>query len=93
MYCTTRIQQVESLITHGITDKAAYLSKATKLRLFVISSLTACSFMHSITCKYYNTHIISRDDAIYSPSNWLQTTYGIGLTVSAMQIAVNVHSM
>ena len=28
--CATRPQHVQSLITHGITDKAAYLSEATK---------------------------------------------------------------
>ena len=27
---TTRLQRVQSVITHGITDKAAYPSKATK---------------------------------------------------------------
>ena len=27
---TTRLQRVQSVITHGITDKAAYPSKVTK---------------------------------------------------------------
>ena len=35
--CTTKTQGIESLITHGITDKAACLSKAKKV-LIAISS-------------------------------------------------------
>ena len=39
IYGTTRAWQVENLITHGITDKAPYLSKAITLCLLFLSSL------------------------------------------------------
>ena len=35
-YGTTRAWQVENFVTHGITDKAPYLSKATMLCLLFL---------------------------------------------------------
>ena len=59
----TRLQRVQSIITHGITDKAAYLSEATEEHL----SFLAWSFVSSLNRSYakYNTYIISRHDAIH----------------------------
>ena len=67
----TRPQCVESLLTHGITDKTAYLSKPAKLCLFLL----AVDHM-----QIYNTCIISCDDAIP-----LQATYGNRLTESSFK--------
>ena len=48
----TKPQCVGSLLTHGITNKAAYLCKWSNKVTFVISFLIACFFLQSITCKY-----------------------------------------
>ena len=39
IYGTTRAWRVENLVTHGITDKAPYLSKAITLHLLFLSLL------------------------------------------------------
>ena len=39
IYGTTRAWRVENLVTHGITDKAPYLSKAITLYLLLLSLL------------------------------------------------------
>ena len=61
IYGTTRAWRVENLITHGITDKAPYLSEVIALRLLFLSLLLV--FLHNHT-RIYNTHINSGDDAI-----------------------------
>ena len=48
----TKPQCVEKLLTHGITNKAAYLCKWSNKVTFVVSFLIACFFLQSITCKY-----------------------------------------
>ena len=38
--CTTRVQSIESLVIHGVVDKVACLSKATRLHLlYLLASL------------------------------------------------------
>ena len=69
------MQLVESLVIHGIIDKAAYLSKVTKLHLLFLSLLLVCSCNRSHT-----THIILYDDAIH-----LQTTYRSEVTESVFK--------
>ena len=39
IYGTTRVWRVENLVTHGITDKAPYLSEVIALRLLFLSLL------------------------------------------------------
>ena len=45
IYGTTRAWQVENLVTHGITDKAPYLSEVIALRLLFLSLLLV--FLHN----------------------------------------------
>ena len=45
IYGTTRTWQVENLVTHGITDKAPYLSEVIVLRLLFLSLLLV--FLHN----------------------------------------------
>ena len=59
----TRTQYAESLVTHGLTDKATYLSKATKLCLTFSPCLL---FLHVIDhTQMYNICITSCYDAIH----------------------------
>ena len=62
IYGTTRAWQIENLVTHGITDKAPYPSKAIALRCYFFPYW---SFPYTINhAQIYNTRINSRDDAI-----------------------------
>ena len=45
IYGTTRAWQVENLVTHGIIDKASYLSKVIALSLLFLSLLLI--FLHN----------------------------------------------
>ena len=45
IYGTTRAWRVENLVTHGITDKAPYLSEVIALRLLFLSLLLV--FLHN----------------------------------------------
>ena len=64
-----RLQCIQNLITHdGITNKAAYLSKATKQHLlFLALSLTFNAIDHT---RKYTTRITSYHDVIH-----LQTSF------------------
>ena len=62
IYGITRAWRVENLVTHGITDKAPYLSKLSIM--LVISFLIAHFLTQSITREYI-TRINSGDDAIH----------------------------
>ena len=48
IYGTTREWRVENLVTHGITDKAPYLSEVIALRLLFLSLLLV--FLHNRSC-------------------------------------------
>ena len=63
IYGTTRTWRVENLITHGITDKAPYLSEVIALRLLFLSLLLV--FLTIDHARIYNTNINSGDDAIH----------------------------
>ena len=59
----TRSQRIQSLVTHGITDKAAYL---TKQQSNACHFLPDRLFLHATNhMQKYNTCIISRHDAIH----------------------------
>ena len=45
IYGTTRAWRVENLVTHGITDKAPYISEVIALRLLFLSLLLV--FLHN----------------------------------------------
>ena len=47
IYGTTRAWQVKNLVTHGITDKAPYLSEAMALRLLLLSLLLVSLYNRS----------------------------------------------
>ena len=47
IYGTTRAWRVENLVTHGITDKAPYLSEAIALRLLFLSLLLVSLYNRS----------------------------------------------
>ena len=64
--CTTRVQSVESLVIHGVADKVACLSKATRLHLlYLLASLVFMQSMTSenrtsfISCEHFNKFIHS----------------------------------
>ena len=59
IYGTTRAWRVENLVTHGITDKAPYLSEVIALRLLFLSLLLVSLYNRS-RANIYNTC----DDAI-----------------------------
>ena len=48
IYGTTRAWQIENLVTHGITDKAPYPSKAIALRLLFLSLLVVSLYNRSL---------------------------------------------
>ena len=63
IYGTTRAWRVENLVTHGITDKAPYLSEAKHYACYFFPY---CSFPYTIDhARIYNTRINSGDDAIH----------------------------
>ena len=47
IYGTTRAWQVENLVTHGIIDKAPYLSEAIALHLLLLSLLLVSLYNRS----------------------------------------------
>ena len=57
IYGTTRAWRVENLVTHGITDKAPYLSEVIALRLLFLSLLLVF-LTQSITRKYITPALI-----------------------------------
>ena len=74
----TRKQQVESLITHVITDIAAYPSEASRLCLLFtsLSLIYSCNWSH----VEYIQHLHCFMWWCNLPSDQLQTTYESGLT-------------
>ena len=57
----TRPQCIQNLVTHAMTDKVAYLSEVTLINFFPY-----CLLLHTTDYgQKYNTHIISRPDAIH----------------------------
>ena len=79
--CTTEAQQIESLITHGITSKATYLSGVNFLSLPLLYSFYAISHVW-----IYSVSIYSRDGAIH-----FQTSLKPHMKAHSNRIAVNLH--
>ena len=78
----TRSQRIQSLVTHGITDKAACHFLPDRL------------FLHATDYTWkYNTCIISRHDAIHFQTDFKPPMEVDWLNAHSMRIAVNAHSV